>query len=124
MPKKQPKSGFFYFMLSYKRRAESRGKTFPGGMPEVVAAASPEWRTLPQVRKDYYNDLAKERRNDPRPSIPKRDERKFNSQGVSFAELKMEKAKAEERRKQERDFISNYVHEMNLSEYWLSVHLK
>lgn len=105
-------------MLSYKKRAESNGKTFPGGMPEVATAASPEWKSLPQFRKDYFNDLAKEKRNDPRPNIPKRDERRFNSQGKSFAEIKMEKVRAEERRNQERDFISNFVHEMNLSGYF------
>lgn len=104
-------------MLSYKRRAEHEGRVFAGGLPEVAAVASPEWKTLPQFRKDYYNEMAKERRNDPRPNLPKRDERRFNSQGVSFAEIKMEKAKAEERLKQEKDYISKFVYQMNLSKY-------
>lgn len=117
MPKKPAPNGYYFFMLDFKRREEKFGRRFPGGMPEVSAAASNDWRALPQKEKERYNAIAKERKNDPRPNIPKPDEKRFNSQGVSFAELKREKERQERRLLQESNFTSQFVGDMTLGRY-------
>ncbi len=114
MPKKPPKNGYFYFMLDFKDREERLGRRFVGGMTEVADAASDEWKTLPQHKKDRYNAIAKEHRKDPRPNIPKQDEKRFNSQGISFAQIEREKREKEERIAEENRFISNFVNDLTV----------
>lgn len=116
MPKKPAPNGYYFFMLDFKRREESFGRRFPGGMPEVSEAASDDWKALPQADRERYNKLAKERKNDPRPNVPKADEKRFNSQGISFAALKRQKEKAEKKLQQENSFISQFVSKMTVGE--------
>lgn len=101
-------------MLQFKRDEENQGRRFHGGMQEVAVAASDSWKALPQAQKEWYNQLAKEKKNDPRPNVPKADEKRFNSQGVSFAQIKREKARAEEKLKRESNFITQFVNDMTL----------
>lgn len=112
MPKKPPRNGYYFFMQDYKIREEKLGRKFPGGLKDVANAASAEWNSLSKNQKDYYNAIAKERKNEPRRNAEKKV--KCNSQGISLAEIeRIEKEK--ERKLAETDtFIKSFINEMSL----------
>lgn len=116
MPKKPPPNGYYFFMKDYKAREERLGRRFPNGMKDVAELASDEWKSLSQEEKDNYNRIAKEHRNDPRPNIPKKLESKFNSAGISFAQLERERLAKEAKILQRKDFIHSLVNDMNIGE--------
>ena len=110
MPKKPPKNGYFYFALDFRTREERAGRRFPGGMPEIMIACDEEWRNLPQAEKDDYNDYAKQNRhNEERQNVPKKLEKKFNSQGISFAEMERQQKEKEAKEEATKNFIHNFV---------------
>lgn len=53
MPKKAPKSGFYYFMLEYKRREENQGRNFPNGLRDVQSdpKCSEAWNVCKKKKK-------------------------------------------------------------------------
>lgn len=115
MPKQPPKNGYFYFMQDFRRREEQAGRHFRGGMAEVADAASNEWKSLSQKERDDYNAYAKENRHlEERKDVPKRLEKKYNSQGISFAQI--EREEAEKKRKQEaiEKFVSDFIKDKNI----------
>lgn len=114
MPKKPPPNGYYYFMKYYKAREEKLGRRFYNGMKDVADLASDEWKALPQSEKEYYNKLAKEHRNDPRPNLPSQLERKFNSVGKSFADLDKERMEKERKVFQRKDFVHSLVNDMSI----------
>lgn len=55
MPKKAPKSGFYYFMLEYKRREENQGRNFPNGLRDVQSdpKCSEAWNVCKKKKKKF-----------------------------------------------------------------------
>ena len=117
MPKQPPKNGYFYFMLEYRDREKQYGRHFPGGMAEVAVAAAEEWKNLPAEQKDDYNEYAKQNRhNEVRKNVPKAKAKKFNSQGVSFAEMEAEMRRKEEKEQATISFVHDFVAAKNLGQ--------
>ena len=114
MPKKPPPNGYYFFMKDWKEREERLGRRFPNGMKDVANEASDDWKNLSPAEKERYNRIAKEHRHDPRPNIPKKQERRFNSQGVSLAQIEREQQEKEARIRQTKDHVFNLVNNMSI----------
>ena len=97
-------------MLEYRDREREYGRHFPGGMAEVAVAAAEEWKNLPAEQKEDYNEYAKQNRhNEVRKNVPKAKEKKYNSQGVSFAEMETEARRKKEKEKATTSFVHDFV---------------
>lgn len=117
MPKKPPKNGYFYFMQDFKAEEESHGRRFPGGMAEVAEAAAEPWKQLSFEKKEYYNKYAKDNRHlEKRETCAKSLENKFNSMGISFAQIEREQAEKARKQEEIRKFLGNFVRNLDKSE--------
>lgn len=101
-------------MREWKEREERFGRRFPNGMKDVAIHASDDWKNLSQIEKERYNKIAKEHRHDPRPNIPKQQEKRFNSFGKSFAQLEREQQEKEDRIKQTKEYVYKLVKNMSI----------
>lgn len=50
------KGPFFLYMLEFRRREESKGKSFPGGMDQVLHEAGTSWKLLSETERQVYKD--------------------------------------------------------------------
>lgn len=81
------KGPFFFFMLDFRRRQESKGKSFPGGMDQVMQEAGPSWNRLKDSERQVYKDQAAEYKNHPKQNYGE----KYTAQGVPYSQVEMEK---------------------------------
>ena len=56
--KKQPKNGFFYFMLDMQQAFKEQGRDVP--MRDMPIFAGPSWSKLTDAQKQRYSQRAKE----------------------------------------------------------------
>lgn len=88
MPKKPAAKGpFFFFMLEFRRREEARGKSFSGGMDQVMKEAGPSWNRLKEAERQVYKDQAAAYKNHPKQNYGE----KYTAQGVPYSQVEMEK---------------------------------
>lgn len=88
MPKKPAAKGpFFFFMLEFRRREESRGKSFTGGMDQVMQEAGPSWNRLKDAERQVYKDQAAAYKNQPKQNYGE----KYTAQGVPYSQVALEK---------------------------------
>lgn len=59
--KKQPKNGFFYFMLDMQQAFKEQGRDVP--MRDMSIFAGPSWSKLSDAQKMRYNQRAKEEKD-------------------------------------------------------------
>lgn len=116
MPKKPPPNAYYFFMRDWKEREERLGRRFENGMKDVAVLASDDWKHLSPVEKERYNKIAKEHRNDPRPNIPKQQEKRFNSFGVSFAQIEREKQDKASKIQMTKDFVFKFVDDLSIED--------
>ncbi|XP_058450700.1 protein maelstrom homolog [Malaya genurostris] len=81
------KGPFFFFMLEFRKREESKGKSFPGGMDQLMREAGPHWNKLTTAERETYRDHAKSYKLNP---ISKCVE-KYTAQGIPFSQIEKEK---------------------------------
>ncbi|KAK0174724.1 hypothetical protein PV327_010461 [Microctonus hyperodae] len=104
MPKKAPKSGFYYFMLEYKRSEENQGRKFPNGLRDVQAdpKCSEAWNALSVEEKNEYNRLGKDKRE---------KQFKLTGMGESVELLQREKRLQMEYEANMKDYIDRSIKE-------------
>lgn len=90
------KGPFFFFMLEFRRREEAKGKSFPGGMDQVMKEAGPSWNKLKESERQVYKDQAAAYKSHPKQNYGE----KYTAQGVPYSQVEMEKR--EMLKKQER----------------------
>lgn len=81
------KGPFFFFMLEFRRREESRGKSFPGGMDQVMREAGPSWNRLKESEKQVYKEQAIAYKASPKQNYGE----KYTAQGVPYSQVEQEK---------------------------------
>ncbi|XP_065072585.1 protein maelstrom homolog [Ochlerotatus camptorhynchus] len=83
--KSAPRGPFFLFMLEFRRREESKGKSFPGGMDQLVHEARSSWKLLSEAERLVYKDQSLAYRN--------QQKQNTNQKGVplSMVEIKQRK---------------------------------
>lgn len=59
--KKQPRNGFYYFMLDMQQDLRDHGRMVP--MRDMSLIAGPKWSRLTDAQKLAYNQRAKQGRN-------------------------------------------------------------
>ena len=52
-------TGFYVFSKAFEKKMKNLGAKFPGGLPEVMHAASPEWEKLTFLEKRKWKHDAK-----------------------------------------------------------------
>ncbi|KAH0535178.1 protein maelstrom 2-like isoform X1 [Cotesia glomerata] len=62
MPEKKKKSGFYYFMLDFKKAEEKNGKTIDLNQIQDDRKCEQEWKALSFAEKKRYNEMAKYKR--------------------------------------------------------------
>ncbi|XP_065084893.1 protein maelstrom homolog [Ochlerotatus camptorhynchus] len=85
--KPAPKGPFFFFMLEFRRREETKGKSFPGGMEQVMQEAGPSWNRLKEAERQVYKDQAAAYKNQPKQNYGE----KYTAQGVPYSLVEMQK---------------------------------
>jgi hypothetical protein len=81
--KKPPKNAYYFFMVDRKRELEAQGYRFPGGMRDVASAVHSEWKSLAAEDKKYFDDLAKQAKEEEKYNT----HNKFTATGESFAHV-------------------------------------
>lgn len=81
------KGPFFFFMLEFRRREESKGKSFPGGMDQLMREAGPSWNRLKEHERQIYKDQATDYKKHPKQNYGE----KYTAQGVPYSQVEMEK---------------------------------
>lgn len=106
MPKKPAAKGpFFFFMLEFRRREESRGKSFTGGMDQVMREAGPHWNKLSDAEREVYKDRAKAYKELPKQNYGE----KYTAQGIAFSQVEMEKQQLMKKQETIRKTISEMI---------------
>lgn len=106
MPKKPAAKGpFFFFMLEFRRREESRGKSFSGGMDQVMREAGPHWNQLSDAQREVYKDRAKAYKELPKQNYGE----KYTAQGIAFSQVEMEKQLLMKKQETIRKTISEMI---------------
>lgn len=88
MPKKPAAKGpFFFYMLEYRRQQESRGKSFAGGMEQLMNEAGPSWNRLTDSERQVYKEQATVYKTLPKQNYGE----KYTAQGVPYSQVDKEK---------------------------------
>ncbi|XP_055641325.1 protein maelstrom homolog [Toxorhynchites rutilus septentrionalis] len=84
--RKAPIGPYLIFMLEYRRREQSKGKSFPGGMEQIKQEAAPHWNQLSDEQRAVYKERAKSYK-----SKTGDYGEKYTAQGVAFSKIDREK---------------------------------
>ncbi|XP_062551943.1 protein maelstrom homolog [Armigeres subalbatus] len=105
------KGPFFFFMLEFRRREESRGKSFPGGMDQVMREAGPFWNQLTDIEREVYKDRAKSYKELPKQNYGE----KYTAQGIAYSQVEMEKQQLLKKQATIRKTISEMIETASLN---------
>lgn len=105
MPKPAAKGPFFFFMLEFRRREESKGKSFPGGMDQLMREAGPHWNMLTPAEREVYKDRAQAYKEQPKQNYGER----FTAQGVAYSQVEMEKKQLMKKQEMIRKTVSEMI---------------
>lgn len=105
-PKKKAavKGPFFFFMLDYRKREEDKGKSFTGGLEQVMVEAGPAWNQLNESERDVYKERAKVYKASPKSDFGE----KYTSQGIKFSAIEQH----HKERNKKQDTIKKSIAEM------------
>lgn len=105
------KGPFFFFMLEFRRQEESRGKSFPGGMEQVMREAGPYWNALTDIEREVYKDRAKSYKDLPKQNYGE----KYTAQGISYSQVEMERQQLLKKQSTIRKTISEMIETASLN---------
>ncbi|XP_058814867.1 protein maelstrom homolog [Topomyia yanbarensis] len=99
------KGPFFFFMLEFRKREESKGKSFTGGMDQVMREAGPHWNALTVAEREAYKDRAKSYKLSPKANYGE----KYTAQGIPFSQIEREKQGRQKKEQTIRKAVSEMI---------------
>ncbi|XP_011175978.1 protein maelstrom 2 [Solenopsis invicta] len=92
MPKAKGRNAFFFFMASWKKREEAKGRKFPNGFKDVQQDpdCNDEWRNLSKPEKAPYEEMAKQDKI--KSQISNQDKKTSYGESISMLEQKQKEA--------------------------------
>ena len=115
MPKRPPKTGYFYFLLEFRDREAQVGHHFSGGPAEMTVAAAEEWRNLSAEQKNEYNLYAKQ--NQLRKAARRTKVEKMNNLGISCVAIEAEVRRKGSEEQNIIQFVENFISTKNVGQY-------